>query len=324
MSGEGIVMAPTDLAEVDRRSATLQAEMAPKTLIGSILVHQLATLSVRMERGAKQEFADVAARVRHATEAFDLERFDEIEAIFQELPDNPERSLFQLRRSTAGVAKLIQAWQGLRADLTCKPIDRWSPTRLQHMAILLGLPADGLAGSRVEALTMATWGQFERLAPEERTGLEPSERKAWARSRLIERIDAEIAELNGHLSTIDPKIVERDRAEAADRALFDASPEARLARRYESEARRCFFKALKEFRQVEADAIEQAEPLETPEEMVEMASSRETSDEPTNRGRMNTIAAVQSEPAMARNDLEAPRNPKIGQKTRRRAVALVG
>ncbi len=70
-----------------------------------------------------------------------------------------------------------------------------------------------------------------------------------------------------------------DRLEAPDRALFDASREACLARRYEAEASRGFFKALKELRQVEAEAAERPEPdANTGQEAVcdPLASSWET------------------------------------------------
>ena len=53
---------------------------------------------------------------------------------------------------------------------------------------------------------------------------------------------------------VDPAEAARLRAEAGTLALFDPSPEATLARRYESSAERGFFRALKEFRQVERDA----------------------------------------------------------------------
>ena len=64
MTGQGIVLHEADAAEVERRHQALNAELAPKSVMGAILVGQMATLSVRMERGAKQEFASVATRVR--------------------------------------------------------------------------------------------------------------------------------------------------------------------------------------------------------------------------------------------------------------------
>jgi hypothetical protein len=53
---------------------------------------------------------------------------------------------------------------------------------------------------------------------------------------------------------VDESTAERLRALAADRAMFDPSKEACLARKYEAAAERGFFRALKELRQVEREA----------------------------------------------------------------------
>ena len=79
-------------------------------------------------------------------------------------------------------------------------------------------------------------------------------RRGWAKALLFARIDAEIAGLTAHRETLDFERIELDRAEAGLRAQFDSSKQATLARRYESEAHRLFYKALKEFRKVEAEA----------------------------------------------------------------------
>src|ERR1700722_10947903 len=76
MTGQGIVIHEHDAAEVDVRHRALHQDVAPQSIMGAILVGQMATLSVRMERGAKQEFAAVALRVRHASDEFDAERIE--------------------------------------------------------------------------------------------------------------------------------------------------------------------------------------------------------------------------------------------------------
>ena len=99
---------------------------------------------------------------------------------------------------------------------------------------------------------------------------------------MAERIDEAVAELEAHRETLDLESIELDRAEAGDVAWFDPSREATLARRYESEAQRHFFKTLNELRRVEAEAAERpaaepgpaAEPDPAPAEP-ELASSRE-------------------------------------------------
>jgi hypothetical protein len=81
---------------------------------------------------------------------------------------------------------------------------------------------------------------------------------------------------------IDHEALAADRAEAVDRALFDPSPEAILARKYEAAAERALYKALKELRQVEAEAAEVRESditVETDETCEPLASNLEESEE---------------------------------------------
>ena len=163
-----------------------------------------------------------------------------------------------------GVIRLGRAWRDLRADLTRESKPTWTASHLVRAANLVGLREEDARGSRLGALSRAVWGDFEALADHEGRGLDDDARKAWARARLLERIDAEVAGLEAHLETLDFEMIEQDRAEAGERALFDPSREAALARRYESEARRGFFQALKEFRKVEAEAAEREELAPAP------------------------------------------------------------
>jgi hypothetical protein len=264
MTGQGIVITEVDEAEVERRDAALRAELAPKSVIGAILVGQMATLSIRMERGAKQEFATVASRVRNAADDFDEARLAKAGELLNAIGDDPRGNLRKLLKSPEGVDLMIEAWQDLRADLTREPKPFWTASHLVQTANLLGLREEDARGSRIGVLSRAIWGDFEALADHEGGDLKENARKAWARGRLVEGIDEEIAALKAHVETLDFEIIEQDRAEAGTRALFDPSKEASLARRYESEARRGFFKALKEFHQAEAEAAERVSSAPTP------------------------------------------------------------
>jgi hypothetical protein len=245
----GVVVVPDrDRDEIERRVEALTADLNPRSELGAALVRQMAVLSVRMERGAKQESAAIAARVRHAADDFDEARFDEAERLFDGLADDPRNNLRKLRKSPEGVDRLVVAWQELRADLARDPRPLWTASHLETAAHLTGLRVDHARGSRIGVLSRAVWGDFAGLADHEGGQLEDDARKAWARARLLERIDAEVAALEIHRDTLDFEMIELDRAEAGDRAFFDPSREATLARRYLSEAQRAFFKALKEFR----------------------------------------------------------------------------
>ena len=118
LTGQGIVLADQDAPEVERRAAALMAELDPRSTLGKMLVGQLATLSVRLERSARQEEEAVAKRVRRAAEAFDHDRVDEVEDLFDSIAEDPRRAARMLKRSPEGVDRLVEAWSELRDNLT--------------------------------------------------------------------------------------------------------------------------------------------------------------------------------------------------------------
>jgi hypothetical protein len=281
MTGQGIVIPDEDLSEVERRNVALQAELAPTSVMGAILVGQLATLSVRMERGAKQEFASVASRVRRASEVFDAERVEQAEQLLEAIGDDPRKTRRRLLESPEGVDVMLEAWRDLRAGLTHESRPSWTEGNLAMAANLLGLRIEQVKGTRLDALSRAVGCDPFGLTDQERSTIERDAVEGWAIARLVERVDAEIAKLEEHYETLDLESIEQDRAEAGDRALFDPSREASLARRYESEARRGFFKALKEFRQVEAEAAEIAASEPAPPASPQQAPLASSCDEPS-------------------------------------------
>jgi hypothetical protein len=266
LSGQGIVIAEEDRDAVERRAEALEAEFGPKSTVGEVMIHKMAVLSVRMERSAKQETAAIDVRVRHSVDAFDEARFAEAELLFDGLAEAPRVQLRQLMKSPEGVDRLIVGWQELRSDLTLELGPIWTDAHLSTAANLLGLRVDQAQWSRIGVLSKAVQGDFAALAGSEPglMDLDDDDRKAWALGLLVEQVDAEIAELNEHYETLDFKTIDLDRAGAPDRALFDPSKEATLARRYESEASRGFFKAMKEFHKAEAEALERAESAPAP------------------------------------------------------------
>jgi hypothetical protein len=102
--------------------------------MGAILVGQMGTLSVRMERGARQEFAAIAERVRHASENLDAERIEEANQLLKALGDDPRANLKTLRKSPEGVNVLIDAWH----DLTHQPWAIWAGPHGVTMGNLMG------------------------------------------------------------------------------------------------------------------------------------------------------------------------------------------
>jgi len=283
LSGQGIVLPEKDLEEIDRRAEAFEKDMKPCSPAGWVLLRRLATLSVLMENSTRHEIFARAKNVRHAVDDFDEARLDEADDLFDALSENPRRNLRKLRKSPEGVDRLIEAWTHLKADLRLEPRPIWTASHLERAANMVGLSIDHVRSTRLGALARAVRGDFEGLDPSEGGHLDEKARQLWARNQLVERIDLEIAELEAHRLTLDLETIELDRAEASERARFDVSKEGILARRYDSELQRNYFKALKEFRQVEAECLERASsdptplppPLPPPPQPDRLGSSRE-------------------------------------------------
>ena len=113
--------------------------MKPRSPAGVILIMQMATLSVRMKRAVEHESAAIARNVRHAADAFDEERIDHANTLFEALGDDPRNNLRKLRKSPEGIDRLIDAWRDLRADLAIEPKPVWTAAHLEEAANLTGL-----------------------------------------------------------------------------------------------------------------------------------------------------------------------------------------
>ncbi len=265
MAGAGVVVPLDDSAEVERRSRAMQAEMAPRTEMGRFLVDRLAELTVRVERCSKQERAATKHLADHAVAAFDEARLAEVDELMSYIAREPATHVRKLRAMPEGVDHLIAAFLELRDELDHPGGGRWDWTYGVRLADLTSSRYVDVPVTRVRALSEAINGEFKYLLAGEREGLPDPDRRAWARDRMAELIDAEIESLLGHRETLDLEAIESDRATAADRALFDASKEATLARRYEAAAERGVYKALAEFRRVEAEAAESEVVVEVAE-----------------------------------------------------------
>ena len=122
----------------------------------------------------------------------------------------------------------------------------------------------GLTGEGV-ALTNEDAAEVERLFVALEAEMRPSgtmgrllvRRIATQAVRMERSVLQETAALTERVLQADAQAAgldEEGQAEAGRRAMFDPSKEACLARRYEAAAERGFFKALKEFREVEREA----------------------------------------------------------------------
>ena len=259
LTGAGIALPDEDQAEVDRRFAAYEAELAPTTELGHDLMLRAATLTVRLERCHRNEAARLALAVDSAARAYDLARQVEVRQLLETIDSEPGINAWRLQQSPEGVALTIEAWHDLAQDLADPARRAWGVAHNERAENLMGRRPLDLPGSRVGALSRALGFDFSRLGPEEGAGLGDLDRYEYARVRMLEFIAGRVETLTAYRNTLDLEAAARARTGAADRALFDASPEATLARKYEAAAERSLFRTLREFREVEAAAQAEAQ-----------------------------------------------------------------
>jgi hypothetical protein len=281
LTGEGVALPTEDAVEVGRRFEALQSELSPKTVMGELLVRRVAFLSVRLERCEKHDTAVLSNRVRHAEKEFVDRRMVEVEALVARLPLEAATSARRLRGTPEGVDWLVGELLVLKGDLIQVERECWTPNHRARLQMVLGQHPADYRINRIIALSDALLGYFGHLNSSDGEGLEGQARSDWARREIASMIDSEIARLGEVRSSLDPLALEQDRAQAADRALFDPSPEMILARKYEAATERGLYRALKELREVEAAA---SEPDETelnpcPEECCEELASSGNEDQ---------------------------------------------
>ena len=261
MAGRGVVTPADDSAEVERRTGAMLVEMAPRTEMGQYLVGRLAELTVRVERCSRHERAAVEAQAVHAEAAFDEARIAEVDSTIPMLAREPATMTRRLRSMPEGIDRMIAHLLDLREELNT---GRWDWSHGDKVANLTGRRWMEVPVTRVRALSEAINGDFQFLLPGDGDGLSDLDRVDWARNAMADLIDAEIDMLLAHRATLDVEAIERDRAGAADRALFDPSKEAVLARRYEAAAERAVYRALRELKEVEASSTVPPEPEVVP------------------------------------------------------------
>ncbi len=274
LAGEGIALPAEDAAEVERRFLEIEAELRPDGAVAHALARRVALLSIRMERCVVHESAAISDRVRSAEGDFDEARTAEVARLIEDIDADPAAHLRQLRRMPEGVDRLIAIWLALKADLTCTAEDRWRPAHRLMAENLSGRRPGDFGIGRVEALARAIRGDFTHLTSGEGAGLDDRARAVWARERMGELIDSEVEALRAHRATLDLEAIDRSRAGAASRALFDGSKEAQLARRYEAAAERGFYRALRELRRLPvADPAYDLNPTTTPAALAATATA---------------------------------------------------
>ena len=256
MTGEGIVLPDEDRAEVDRRIAALEEQYQPVDEVQAQLVRQIAICGLRMDRGARQETAHIAERMRTAVDDHDDAKLADAEHLLDWIAAEPATNARRLRRTPEGVDLLIREWSRLAEVISGREWWHWSAFHLQRIENLNGRRPEEFPASRDAIICQVLWGQATNMDPAELEALKGREINPWAREQLLERVTAEIESLKALRASFDHEAIARDRADATARAMFDTSKEGILARKYDAANERSLFRTLREFREVQADTPE--------------------------------------------------------------------
>ena len=259
LTGAGVAISVEDAAAVAERFEILRDEMGADTMLKVILAKQVALMSVRLDRAAIQESAAISEHLREAVAEFDQTRGVDIAGSIAELEAGSRAGYDRLLGSMPGLDHLIGKLTEIKAALIERAPQVWTRSIGPRLEAYLGHEANPAIPTRTLGLLLATLGDFRKLNPIELAPHDQATWCQWAQTELAATIDLEVARLanlRSRLPDEDDETIARHRSEAQARALFDPSPEAQLARRYETEARRAFFRSLKEFRTAEpvADA----------------------------------------------------------------------
>ncbi len=273
LTGEGVVLPHEDAEAFDNLVETLEAEMRPKNTLARECLTHLALLMLKLTRGALHETKCIAHNQRKAEAEFDAARLSESDHLISWIANEPATNARRLRRSPEGLDLLIGAIKGLLDDLSYPYGMRWGWSHCDRLHHLLGLRREDVPVSRFRALTEAIQGKFQHLDPHDGEGQMDGNRALWALQMLAQLIEVEIAKLKTLRENFDHKGLDLDRAEAKYRAMFDASKEAVLARKYHAANERTYSRTLKEFRMLNADATKDDSPNQVVSEPAEELGS---------------------------------------------------
>ena len=252
LTGAGIALPIEDAVEVARRFVAIQEEMAPSTVVAMHLAHQIALMTVRCRRAARQESAALTAKILRAPAEWDETRAAEADHLMGWIGVEPVAYRRRLVATPEGIDRLIAALLGLKSELDA-PRVIWDYNHWTKLEAFTGRRESDLPESRGMKLSKAINGDFAGIeATEYEHRATEDQRRNWACDELTVYILAEIEKLETLRAKIDHGALARDRAESVERALFDPGKEATLARKYEAAASRELYRALREFRAVEA------------------------------------------------------------------------
>ena len=245
--------------------------MKPKNEAARGALDRVALMLLKLERGAQHEAKLISYNMRNASAAFDDARLAEIERLYHWIAAQPATNARRLRNSPEGIDRLIRAIRDMQEDLTRDTGHPWGFRQCDHLHHCMGLEMHAVPLSRARRLSDAIGGNFENLEDDDRPELPTRERREWAAGEILTLMSEEVAKLKRLREGLDLASLELDRSEAPYRAMFDASKEAVLARKYDAANERSLYRAMKEFRAFQAEA--EIPPQVASEPAAELGSS---------------------------------------------------
>jgi len=318
LTGDGIVIPTEDAAELDLRFAALEAEMKPAGTMARQLVGRVALMTIRLDRAAEHEAKAISHKMRKARGEFDDARLAEMENYYSWIASEPATNARRLRMTPEGLKRLLQVMTDLRDELDHPDGHRWDWSRCEQFHHIIGLRRVDVPVSRPRALSDAMEGNFRNLSQSDGGDLDVNDRREWARVALLAVVDGELAKLRDLLDEFDHEGLELDREEAAHRVIFDPSPAAVLARKYEAASERSLYRALREFRDIQGSPtqIDEQESVAAESE-AEMASSLpDVPDEIDEEPNVDLVEPRGSEPILEAIEESYP-DRREGRKSRK-------
>ena len=251
LTGAGVALPGEDTARIEAEFVQAQEEFAPTTLAGMRLVRDVAMLWVRQDRARRYEATTLGARARRAGEEFDRARAERADALIDAIEANPRAHRRALLAMPEGVDRLVAGLTMLLGELA-GPAPSWSSTHHKRLDALFGYKVGDLPWSRPTRFSKAILDDFAAIGDAEVADVPPWERQAWAITRLIAAIHAEVAHLSEHRATIDVDQIAADRADAVASSSLDPGKEGVLAQRYIAAAARDLSRTLRDLHHVES------------------------------------------------------------------------
>jgi hypothetical protein len=273
LTGAGDVLPPDLAADAVAKFDDYCRALRPDDEVQRDLAQRAALAAVRLNYCQRHEAARLQQRVASAEADWDEREAAEADAAECLLIKDPRAALRLLRRTAEGARRLMERWQELGRALEKR--GHWDEERLEHAAALLGygsLP-DEAAEPEVAELVRHALGAMPAPDPDEvrwffgDTAAEGD--SSWgrlppmaeARAYLEAFVAAEVARLESLRDWLWEHVDAPERAAAAERALFDAGPEAVRLRQYESACERERSRALAELERLKkARAQEEQAP----------------------------------------------------------------